>query len=130
VLIDKRKTTGPPSKIVLRPDRQRIAANGEDVSVIVTEVVDAQGRIVPTAWNGIRFKASGPGRIIGVGNGDPSSHESDKGDTRSAFNGLCVAIVQASKEPGEIRVEALAGDLQSGAAVIETARAELRPAID
>ncbi|MBK8045032.1 MAG: hypothetical protein IPK21_21715 [Haliscomenobacter sp.] len=38
-------------------------------------VVDAQGREVPTANDLIRFSIKGPGRIIGVGNGDPSSHE-------------------------------------------------------
>jgi beta-galactosidase len=33
---------------------------------------------VPTAGNEITFEISGPGRIIGVGNGDPSSHEPDQ----------------------------------------------------
>jgi len=41
-------------------------------------VVDEQGRVVPAAANPVTFKLEGPGRIIGVGNGDPSSHEPDK----------------------------------------------------
>jgi beta-galactosidase len=39
---------------------------------------DAQGRFVPTADNEITFELTGPGKIIGVGNGDPSSHEPDR----------------------------------------------------
>jgi beta-galactosidase len=53
-------------------------ADREDVSIITVQANDAQGRTVPTANNNITFELSGPGKIIGVGNGDPSSHEPDK----------------------------------------------------
>jgi beta-galactosidase len=39
--------------------------------------VDAQGRFVPVAQNKINFSIEGPGKMIGVGNGDPSCHEPD-----------------------------------------------------
>ena len=54
-----------------------INADGEDVSVITVSVTDAQGRVVPVADNHIQFDLEGPGRILGVGNGDPSCHEPD-----------------------------------------------------
>jgi beta-galactosidase len=53
-------------------------ADGEDVSVITAQVNDGQGRMVPTANNVITFEITGPGKIIGVGNGDPSSPEPDR----------------------------------------------------
>jgi beta-galactosidase len=71
------ETTGAASALVLRPDRAVINADGEDVSVVAVSVVDAAGRVVPTALDKVSFELSGPGRIIGVGNGDPSSHEPD-----------------------------------------------------
>jgi beta-galactosidase len=126
VLMEKRETTGAPSKLVLRQDREKIAADGEDLSVIAVEVVDAQGRLVPVASNEIKFKISGAGRLIGVGNGDPSCHEPDKGDKRSAFNGLCMALVQALKQPGEIRVEASADGLEGVAVVVQATPANAR----
>jgi beta-galactosidase len=129
VLVDKRETTGAPAKLGLRADRQNIRGDGEDVSIIAVEVQDAEGRIVPTAMNEVRFRLSGTGRLIGVGNGDPSCHESDKGDRRSAFNGLCMALVQALKQPGEIRLDASADGLEAAALVIEAAPATPRPAI-
>ena len=77
IATDQVETTGEPAAIQFIPDRAAIKANGEDVSVITVQVNDAQGRMVPTAGNPIAFGIQGPGKIIGVGNGDPSSHEPD-----------------------------------------------------
>ena len=78
VLTDQVETTGEPVAIQLEPHRATIKADGEDVSVITVLVNDAQGRKVPAAGNLITFTINGPGKIIGVGNGDPSSHEPDQ----------------------------------------------------
>ena len=71
------ETTGAPATIRLTPDRPTINADGQDVSIVTVAVADAQGRIVPVADNLIQFELNGPGKILGVGNGDPSSHEPD-----------------------------------------------------
>jgi beta-galactosidase len=128
VLTRWRETTGPAAKLVLRPDRPQISADGEDVCLITVEVQDAEGHLVPVAGNNVSFKISGNGRLIGVGNGDPSSHESDKGETRSAFNGLCLAIVQATKTPGDMVVDASSPGLASATATISCQSAKMRPA--
>jgi beta-galactosidase len=73
----KVETTGAAAAVQFTPDRATISADGEDVSVITVSVADDQGRIVPVAGNSISFELEGPGRIIGVGNGDPSCHEPD-----------------------------------------------------
>jgi beta-galactosidase len=73
----KVETTGAPAAVTLTPDRAEIAADGEDVAIVTVAVVDAQGRVVPDAGNTVDFALDGPGRIIGVGNGDPSCHEPD-----------------------------------------------------
>ncbi|MGA2279519.1 MAG: beta-galactosidase GalA [Verrucomicrobiota bacterium] len=73
----KIETTGEPAAVQLRPDRSTINADGEDLSVFAVSVTDAQGRRVPVATNLVHFELSGPGKMIGVGNGDPSSHEPD-----------------------------------------------------
>jgi len=74
----KEETAQAASAIALSADRTSIHADGEDVSVITVEVKDAKGRPVPTAANEIEFTLEGPGKIIGVGNGDPSCHEPDR----------------------------------------------------
>jgi beta-galactosidase len=128
-LVARRETTGVPAKIVLRADRERILADGEDVSIVEAQVVDTQGRVVPTASDMIEFHLSGSARLIGVGNGDPSCHEPDKAMRRSAFNGLCMAIVQSTKQPGEVRIEASSPGLQSSVAVIVCTPTTLRPSV-
>ena len=74
----KTETTGEPAAVQLAADRQTINANGEDISVITVSVTDSEGRVVPVASNKIHFALSGPGKIIAVGNGDPSCHEPDQ----------------------------------------------------
>jgi beta-galactosidase len=74
---EKVETTGAPASVKLTPDRTTINADGEDLSIITVAVTDAQGRVVPVAGNLINFDISGGGKIIGVGNGDPSCHEPD-----------------------------------------------------
>ncbi|HEU5072246.1 MAG TPA: beta-galactosidase GalA [Verrucomicrobiae bacterium] len=73
----KVETTGEATQIQLTPDRKTIKADGEDVSVFTVSAVDAQGRTVPLAQNKVHFAIEGDGRILGVGNGDPSCHEPD-----------------------------------------------------
>ena len=71
----KVETTGEPAAVQLTPNRPTINADGEDVSVITVAVADDKGRIVPVAGNKINFTIEGAGKILGVGNGDPSCHE-------------------------------------------------------
>ncbi|TLS51340.1 DUF4982 domain-containing protein [Paenibacillus antri] len=100
------RTTGAPARIVLDADRTTIDADGRDVSMIRASIVDERGDVVPTADNEIHFAVEGAGKLIGVGNGDPSSHESDKAPYRRAFNGHALAIAQSAKAPGEFVLKA------------------------
>jgi len=134
VLTDKRETTGAQARILLRADRQTIAADRSDLSVVSAQIVDAQGRIVPTASDQLNFHVSGPGRLIGLGNGDPSCHELDKPDSasegrRSAFNGLCVAMVQSLKTSGNVIVTASSQQLGSVSIAIKAALATPHPVV-
>jgi beta-galactosidase len=129
ILVEKRETTGKPETIKLSADRQEIDADGADIAVLRVEVLDKEGRAVPTADNEIHFKITGDGALLGVGNGDPNCHESDKEPVRSLFSGLAQVIVQASKTPGQIVVEASAGRLSKATATITTKKAELRPEV-
>jgi beta-galactosidase len=134
VLTEKRETIGPAAQIRLTADRTTINADGEDCAVLTVEGLDKDGRVVPTADNLLAFKVSGEGALIGVGNGDPNCQESDKGFTRSLFNGLAQVIVQSTKRPGEIRIEAMkegwdGPELTPAKISIATKQVELRPSV-
>jgi beta-galactosidase len=72
------ETTGGPDSVELSTDKTLLVGDHADASVVAVRIADAQGRMVPTADNLVTFEITGPGRIIGVGNGDPSSHENDR----------------------------------------------------
>jgi beta-galactosidase len=134
VLTEKRETSGKPESIRLTPDRAEIDADGNDVSVITVEALDGQGRAIPVADYPIKFKVSGEGALIGVGNGDPNCQESDKEPQRSLFNGLAQVIVQATRAPGTITVEAYTEQrpgpkLPSTTVTITTRKVALRPSV-
>jgi beta-galactosidase len=134
VLTEKRETTGNPVAIRLTTDRTEINADGEDVAVLKVEVLDKEGRAIPTAGNKISFKVTGEGALIGVGNGDPNCQESDKEPKRSLFNGLAQVIVQSTRTPGAITVEAYCEPyprpvLPAVKVTITTNKVELRPSV-
>jgi len=113
------ETTGNPYRVVLSPDRVQLIADGKDATVINVSVLDKDGREVPDANNLIQFSIAGEGRIIGVGNGDPSSHEPDRvldgKYQRHLFSGKCQVILQSDKKEGRIELaassEGLTGDV-------------------
>ncbi len=72
------ETTAQPAALRLLADRETVRSNGADVAVFTVQVEDNKNRIVSVAENEIVFRLEGPGKIIGVGNGDPGSHEPDQ----------------------------------------------------
>jgi len=123
-LYAKVETTGAPYQIVLTPDRTEINADGADVCVMNVSVKDDKGREVATAMNTISFSAEGNIKIIGVGNGDPSSHEPDKifdnNWQRKLFNGRCQVIIQAADAAGDNKFTATATGLQPASVILKT----------
>ena len=91
----KVETTGEPAAIELIANRNSIEGDGQDAVPVSVQVVDAKGRVVPTANLPIEFEVSGAANIIGLGNGDPNSHEAEKGNKRSVYNGLAQVILQS-----------------------------------
>ncbi len=105
-------TAGAPAAIVLNPDKTVLNSAARGVAQIEVRVLDAAGNLVPTAANTVTFEVGGPARIIGVDNGDPTSHDSYQASTRPAFNGLALVTLQAGKTPGHVRLTAKADGLK------------------
>ncbi len=104
------ETSGAVCRLRLEAARTELAADGQDATVVDVVALDAEGREVPNACCPVYFDHDGAGRIIGVGNGDPMSHEPDvcrDGQwVRNFFNGRCQAVVRASATPGEFSLSA------------------------
>jgi len=113
------ETTATPAQVALNSDVSAIKADGCDVALIRVAIKDNKGRVVPTANNLVKFTIEGPGKIIGTGNGNPTSHEPDKASQRMAFNGYCLVLVQSQKQAGEIRLKAISEKLKDAEVVIK-----------
>ena len=113
-------TTGAEAKLDATVDRATINADGKDLAYIRVDVTDAEGNIVPDASNKVTFKVEGDGVLVGVDNGKQPDHQSFQDDNRDAFSGSLIAIVQSTKEAGEIKVTATAAGLTSDTVTIKT----------
>ena len=113
-------TTGEAAKLKADADRKTITADGKDLSYIEVDVTDTNGHIVPDAANRVTFDVKGAGKLVGVDNGSSPDHDSYQADNRKAFSGKVLAIVQSTKEAGEITVTAKADGLQSSTVKIAT----------
>jgi beta-galactosidase len=122
VATDTVKTAQAAASLAVTADRASIVADGRDLAFVEVDVVDAQGVLVPRASDMIDFEIEGPGVLVGVDNGDATNHESYKGQSRSAFSGKALAIIQATTTPGTITVTAKSGSLEPGSVTIATKR--------
>ena len=113
-------TTGKAAKLKADADRKTIPGDGKALSYIEVDVTDANGHIVPDAANRVTFDVKGAGKLVGVDNGSSPDHDSYQADNRKAFSGKVLAIVQSTKEAGEITVTAKADGLQSSTVKIAT----------
>jgi beta-galactosidase len=112
---ERMTTTGKPFSIAVDPDRKTILSDGKDLVFVTVKITDSKGRAVPVAKNYLRFRVSGPGKIVATDNGDPTSLVSFASRNREAFNGLCLVIIQAEKgSTGDIVVTAESDALTSG----------------
>ena len=124
------ETSGTPARLVLVPDRAALAGDGLDALPVAVSAVDAQGRAVPTANLPVRFEVAGAGTLIGVGNGDANSHESDKASARSLYNGLAQVILQSRRGgSGALTLRATAPGLAPAELVLAVQAAPAPPAV-
>lgn len=123
------ETTGAPVRLRLRPDRKEMAGDGVDCQPVTIEALDARGRPVPTANLDVGLAIEG-GRIIGVGNGDPTSLAPSKGGRVRLFNGLAQVIVQSMRDgAGTLSLTAQSPDLRGATAAIRVRPAAIRHAL-
>lgn len=120
---DTVQTTGKPVAIKLSADKTTLAADGSDLVFIRISLVDNEGREVPTAEPLIHCSTEGCGRVIATDNGDAASLIQFQETSRTAFNGLLLAIVKADKgQRGTLRFTAEADGLASASLSIKVKR--------
>ena len=118
----KRVTAGTPDSIKISVDKTEITADKDDVVHVKVEILDENGNFHPLADNLVKFKVTGPGKIIGTCNGNPRSKTPYTSKQQNAFAGLCLAMIQSTGEEGKITIEAISKGLKSTPVTVTAVR--------
>lgn len=112
------RSAGAPAAVQLSLNRSVARPNNSDVIIVEASITDSEGVEVPHANHLVHFEVAGPGKIIGVENGDILDLSPHKTNQRKAFNGKCMLLVQTTTEPGELTITASSAGLEAGTVVI------------
>ena len=126
----KVETTGDAIALKLTPDRDLLEGDGRDSIPVTIAAVDTQGRIVPGSAPMVTFKVEGPGKLLGMGNGDPNCHEPEKGPDHTLFHGLGQAIVcSLPGGSGELVLRATAPGLKEASVKLDVSKSVVMPMV-
>jgi beta-galactosidase len=117
-------TTGEPTSLFLSADRMTPYADRRDVAHVTIELQDSDGHRVPTSNHAVTLQVRGEGRLLGMDNGNPESHEDYKSSQHSAFNGLCLALIGMTGRVGDIEIMASSPDLAPATLRLTTRRSK------
>ena len=110
------ETTGKAYQLKLTPDRKTIKAGGMDLSYVLVEAQDRQGRPHPLNMNRVNITVEGSGEIAGVGNGNPQSFEPFQADYVDLFYGKAMIIIKSGMESGNIKLTVKSDNLKTDSA--------------
>lgn len=120
VAVDSITTAGPAAKVVLKPDRTTLDADGDDVSNIEVDILDANDVLVADASDTVQFTLTGAGRSLGIANADWTSSDPYKATSRKVHRGKALIVVQSNMNPGTISLTVSSGTLTPADLAITT----------
>lgn len=109
----KLETAGAPDTLRLKPDRKRIAPDGNDLVYVTIEIVDRSGLLVPDAAHIFRADVSGPVELVALGNANPRGIGSFRQSVAKTWHGRALAVLRPTGEPGLARISIESDGLQS-----------------
>lgn len=112
-------TAEKAAKLRVAADRTVLHADGEDLSFVTVEAVDANGRPDLHADQEVQFEINGPGTIAAVGNGDGQDPDSYHGVRRKLFQGRAIVVIRTSRQTGAINLTAKTSGLSDGSLTID-----------
>jgi beta-galactosidase len=113
-------TADKASRLRVTADRTVLHADGDDLSFLTIEAVDANGRPDLHADQEVQFAISGPGVIAAVGNGDGQDADSYHADRRKLYQGRALVVVRTSRKPGSINLTAQGSGLADASITLTT----------
>lgn len=127
---DVQVTPGETAALDLRPEKETLRADGEDLAFVEVLAKDADGHPVVNARDRVEVRVSGGGTLLGVDNGDASDTDEYKGTVKRLFGGKMLIILGASgrREPARISVRTTGGIRAEISLPVEAAETGSSPA--
>jgi len=94
------KTAGKPAKLRATADRTEIAADGQDLSFVTIEVLDADGNVVPNAACQLQAAIKGAATIAATGNADLQDSIPYNSLKFNTWNGRALVAVKSLRKAG------------------------------
>ena len=99
------RTCKGTSALSLIPDCTQLSADGVDICHVEVRLLDENGSLARLANDELHFQLEGEGTILCLNSGNNQSHEIGMHANKlCAFNGLCLAYIQAGRKPGKIKL--------------------------
>ncbi len=129
IATDEQRSFGDASKILLKPNKDKLLANGEDLLFVEINTLDQEGIFVANSRSRVHVSVTGAGRLVGLDNGDSTDFDQYKGTSRRLFSGRLLAIIAAKTEPGDIQIEVTSPELETAVITIPAIEAPHRSGI-
>ena len=124
-----RYSFGEAKRILLKPQKHSLQANGEDLLFLEISMEDEQGHPVENANNRVLIRTEGAGALVGTDNGDSTDTEEYKASCRRLFSGKLLAVLKAGTEPGNLRITVSSPGLETVCLEIPVEPAKVREGI-
>ncbi|MEO5563128.1 MAG: DUF4982 domain-containing protein, partial [Chitinophagaceae bacterium] len=99
-------------------DKQKFTPRKKDMAHVEIRIVDKNGNFVYESSNEVTITIEGPAKLLGLENGDLSSHEDYKSNKRKVLNGKLMAYVQSTGKPGTVKIKVRSEGLKGKEIVI------------
>lgn len=97
-------TSGTAAGFNVKVDKEKIKPNQKDVIHVEIDIADASGNFCPMADNVVNISVKGAAEILAMDNGDPIELSPYKVNSKKAFRGKCLLMLQATDKEGIISV--------------------------
>ena len=111
------QTAGTPAAIRLTADKTVLSRNG--LAFVTVEIVDGEGRGVPTAGDLLTFAVSGNASLLAVGNADVKDEDPYFDNTHHVWQGRALAVVRHVGKQGKATLTVTAQGLPTSRLVFK-----------
>jgi len=107
------KTTGSPVAITALCDKKSLKPDKQDLAHVFINICDKEGNTIYSADNEITCEITGPVKLLGMEDSNPSNIEDYKDNQQHAYHGKLLIYLQSTDKTGKVTVTLTSRGLES-----------------